>query len=79
LCKKEGIKYDDKAISQIFESTNGDLRHSINILQTAAVMGSVSISNVHASLGLTGKSKVSEVIKLAMSANLTKPGSNCLN
>ena len=66
LCKKEGIKYDDKAISQIFESTNGDLRHSINILQTAAVMGSVSISNVQASLGLTGKSKVSEIIKLAM-------------
>lgn len=52
LCKKEGIKYDDKAISQIFESTNGDLRHSINILQTTAVMGSVSISNVQASLGL---------------------------
>jgi len=67
LCKKEGIKYDDKAISQIFESTNGDLRHSINILQTASVMGSVSVSNVQASLGLTGKSKVIEIIKLAMS------------
>jgi replication factor C small subunit len=67
LCKKEGVKYDDKAISQIFESTNGDLRHSINILQTASVMGSVSVSNVQASLGLSGKSKVGEIIKLAMS------------
>jgi len=67
LCKKEGIKYDDKAISQIFDSTNGDLRHSINILQSASVMGSISASNVLASLGLTGKSKVNDIIKLAMS------------
>lgn len=67
LCKKEGIKYDDKAISQIFDSTNGDLRHSINILQSASVMGSISVSNVLASLGLTGKSKVNDIIRLAMS------------
>jgi replication factor C small subunit len=67
LCKKEGIKYDDKAISQIFDSTNGDLRHCINILQSASVMGSISVSNVLASLGLTGKSKVNDIIKLAMS------------
>lgn len=67
LCKKEVIKYDDKAISQIFDSTNGDLRHSINILQSASVMGSISVSNVLASLGLTGKSKVNDIIKLAMS------------
>ena len=67
LCKKEGIKYDDKAISQIFDSTNGDLRHSINILQTASVMGSITISNVLASLGLSGKSKVNDIIKLAIS------------
>jgi replication factor C small subunit len=67
LCKKEGIKYDEKAISQIFHSTNGDLRHSINILQTASVMGSITVSNVLASLGLSGKSKVNDIIKLAIS------------
>jgi replication factor C small subunit len=66
LSKKEGIKYDDKAISQIFDSTNGDLRHSINILQTASVMGSITVSNVLASLGLSGKSKVNDIIKLAI-------------
>ena len=67
LCKKEGVKYDDKAISQIFDSTNGDLRYSINILQTASVMGSITVSNVLASLGLSGKSKVNDIIKLAIS------------
>lgn len=67
LCKKEVVKYDDKAISQIFDSTNGDLRYSINILQTASVMGSITFSNVLASLGLSGKSKVNDIIKLAIS------------
>ena len=72
LCKKEEIKYDDKAISQIFESTNGDLRHSINILQTASVMGSITVSNVLTSLGLSGKSKVNDIIKLAMAGKFNE-------
>src|SRR6188508_967824 len=59
ICEKEGVKYEEKALSQIYGATSGDLRHSINILQTASVMGSISISNVLASLGLSGKSQVS--------------------
>jgi replication factor C small subunit len=67
ICQKEGIKYDDKALTQIYEATSGDLRHSINILQAAAVMGSVSLPNVVSSIGLSGKFKVGEIIKLALS------------
>ena len=67
ICQKEGVKYDDKALTQIYEATSGDLRHSINMLQAAAGMGSVSMANVVASIGLSGKFKVGEVIKLALS------------
>ena len=67
ICQKEGVKYDDKALTQIYVATSGDLRHSINILQAAAGMGSVSLSNVVASIGLSGKFKVGEIIKLALS------------
>ncbi|HEX5978037.1 MAG TPA: replication factor C small subunit [Nitrososphaeraceae archaeon] len=67
ICQKEGVKYDDKALTQIYEATTGDLRHSINMLQAAAGMGSVSMANVVASIGLSGKFKVGEVIKLALS------------
>jgi replication factor C small subunit len=67
ICQKEGVKYDDKALTQIYEATSGDLRHSINMLQAAAGMGSVSIANVVASIGLSGKFKVGEVIKMALS------------
>ena len=67
ICQKEGVKYDDKALTQIYEATSGDLRHSINMLQAAAGMGSVSLANVVASIGLSGKFKVGEVIKMALS------------
>lgn len=67
ICKNEGVKFEEKAFSTIYESTLGDLRHSINILQAAAGMGSVSSSNVISSIGLSGKTRVKEIIKLALS------------
>ena len=67
ICKNEGVKFEEKAFSTIYESTLGDLRHSINILQAAAGMGSVSSTNVISSIGLSGKIRVKEIIKLALS------------
>ena len=67
ICEKEKVKFDEKSISQIFEATGGDLRHSINIVQAAAGMGSVSSSNVNAAVGLSGRSRVGEVLRLAIS------------
>lgn len=67
ICKNEGVKFEEKAFSTIYESTLGDLRHSINILQAAAGMGSVSSSNVISSIGLSGKTRVKEIVKLALS------------
>ena len=67
ICENEGAEFEEKAFSTIYESTLGDLRHSINILQAAAGMGSVSASNVISSIGLSGKIRVKEIIKLALS------------
>ena len=67
ICENEGAEFEEKAFSTIYESTLGDLRHSINILQAAAGMGSVSSSNVISSIGLSGKIRVKEIIKLALS------------
>jgi replication factor C small subunit len=66
ICEKEKVKYEEKAIAQIFDATGGDLRHSINIMQAAAGMGSVSTANVTAAVGLSGRSKVGEVLRLAL-------------
>jgi replication factor C small subunit len=66
ICEKERVNYEEKALLQIYGATSGDLRHSINILQASAGMGSVSIANVIASIGLSGKAKVGEIIRSAI-------------
>src|ERR671931_911291 len=66
ICEKEGVEFEERALSQIYDSTLGDLRHSINVLQAAAGMGIVSVANVIASIGLSGKAKVAEIIRLAL-------------
>jgi replication factor C small subunit len=67
ICEKEGVKFEELALSQIYDATSGDLRHSINILQAASGMGFISLPNVLKSIGLSGRAKVGEVIKLALS------------
>ena len=66
ICEKQGVRFEEKAFSTIYDSTLGDLRHSINILQAAAGLGAVSSSNVASSIGLSGKTRVKEIIKLAL-------------
>jgi replication factor C small subunit len=67
ICEKQQMKYEEKALAQIYNATSGDLRHSINILQAAAGMGSVSVASVTAAMGLSGRARVGEVLRLAMS------------
>ena len=67
ICEQQKVKYEEKALAQIYESTGGDLRHSINIMQAAAGMGLISGANVAAAIGLSGRAKVGEVLRLAMS------------
>ncbi len=66
IAKNEGVKYDEKALSHIYDATGGDMRHSINIMQAAAGMGTINSSNVISAIGLSGRSKVADVIKLAL-------------
>lgn len=68
ICKLEKIQFEEEAIAQIFDFTYGDLRHSINVLQTAAGMnmGHVTKDNVNSAIGLSGKSKVGEIVRLAL-------------
>jgi replication factor C small subunit len=67
ICEQQKVKYEEKALARIYEATGGDLRHSINIMQAAAGMGSVSVASVTAAIGLSGRTRVGEVLRLAIS------------
>src|SRR5215217_2002817 len=66
ICKQENVDFQEEALSKIYRYTEGDLRHSINILQTASGYGQVSIKNTTSAMGLSGKTKVGEIIRLAL-------------
>ncbi|AFU57669.1 MAG: replication factor C small subunit [Nitrososphaera sp.] len=72
ICEKEKVKFEEKALAQIYDATGGDMRHSINIMQAAAGMGSVSSANVIAAMGLSGRARVNEVLKLALSGKFNE-------
>lgn len=67
ICEQQKVKYEEKALAQIYGATGGDPRHSINIMQAAASTGSVSVASVTAAIGLSGRARVGEVLRLAMS------------
>jgi replication factor C small subunit len=67
ICEQQKVKYEEKALAQIYGATGGDLRHYINIMQAAASTGSVSVASVTAAIGLSGRARVGEVLRLAMS------------
>jgi replication factor C small subunit len=72
ISAKEKVKFEEKALEQIYESTGGDLRHSINVMQAAAGMGAINIANVNAAIGLSGRSKVGEILKLALAGKFNE-------
>ena len=55
---------------EITEYTNGDLRHSINLLQAVSSTGDISTTTVKATAGLTKTNDVSDVLKLSTSGKI---------
>jgi replication factor C small subunit len=73
IAKKEGVKIEGKGVFEaIYESTGGDLRQAINLLQSAAVSGSIDVEKVVSVTGATAKARVGEIVKLAIDGSFDK-------
>jgi len=72
IAKKEKVKVDKKGLNAIYEYTEGDLRHAINLMQATASLGGITEENVKASAGLTKTSDVDEVLKIALSGKVVE-------
>jgi replication factor C small subunit len=70
IAKKEKIKVDKKGLKAIYDYSEGDLRHAINLMQATASIGEISEDNVKASAGLTKTSDVDDVLKMALSGKI---------
>ena len=71
IVKKEKTKADEKGLATIYEYSEGDLRHAINLLQATASLGAVTEANVKASAGLTKINDVDDVLKLALAGKIS--------
>ncbi|ARM75681.1 replication factor C small subunit [Acidianus manzaensis] len=67
IAEKEKLEYDEKALETIYDTTMGDMRKSINILQASSAFGKVTVDAVFKVLGLAQPKEVREMVKLALS------------
>ncbi len=70
IAKKEKVKTDKKGLKAIYDYSEGDLRHAINLMQATASIGEISEENVKSSAGLTKTSDVDGVLKMALSGKI---------
>lgn len=71
ICKKEGIKFHKSALAAIFQSTEGDMRHALNMLQAASTLGDITTESVNKVTGISGKAKVAEVVDVALEGDFS--------
>lgn len=72
IAKKEKIKTDEEGLKAIFDYTEGDLRHAINLLQATSSLGNITLQNVKAAAGLTKTKDVDDILKLALGGKIVE-------
>ena len=70
IAKNEKVKTDKRGLKAIYEYTEGDLRHAINLMQATASLGGITEDNVKSSAGLTKIGDVDDVLKIALSGKV---------
>jgi len=70
IAKKEKLKADDDGLKAIFDYSEGDMRHAINIMQAAASLGNITEESVRGAAGLTKTKDVDEVLKLSLAGKI---------
>lgn len=71
ICKKEGLKFQKTALATIYQVTEGDMRHALNMLQAASTLGDLTNEIVGRVTGISGKAKVAEVIETALDGDFS--------
>ena len=68
----ENVKFDEPGMKALYDYSEGDMRHAINLMQAVASLGEITESNVKASAGLAKTSDVSEVLKMAVNGKVAE-------
>ncbi|MGC9071414.1 MAG: replication factor C small subunit [Acidilobus sp.] len=71
IAENEKAEYEEEALDAIYDISEGDMRRAINILQTAASLGRVTVDSVYKVIGMARPKDVREMIEVAMKGDFT--------
>ena len=71
IADNEGVEYDEEALEAIYEISEGDMRKAINILQSSAYLGKVTVDTVYRVVGMARPKEVREMIQAALRGDFT--------
>ena len=66
IAKAEGVEAESGALESIYDYAEGDMRHSINMMQAAVTDGRITESAVKAVSGLARTSEVTRILRAAL-------------
>jgi replication factor C small subunit len=72
IAKNEKVKFDKKGLKAIYDYSEGDMRHAINLMQATASLGEITEEHVKGSAGLTKTSDVDKVLKIALAGKVAE-------
>ena len=70
IADKEKIKSEKKGLEMIYDHTEGDLRHAINLMQATASLGEITEETVKSTAGLSKTGDVDGVLSLALAGKI---------
>jgi replication factor C small subunit len=71
IADNEKVSYDEDALDAIYDVTEGDMRKAINILQTAASLGKVTVDSVYRVIGMARPKDIREMVEVALKGDFT--------
>ena len=72
IAEEEGVKAEAAALESIYDYAEGDMRHSINMMQAAVADGRITESAVEAVSGLARTSDVDRILHAALKGDFKK-------
>ena len=71
IAENEKAEYDDDALDAIYDVSEGDMRKAINVLQTAASLGKVTVDSVYKVIGMARPKDIREMVEVALKGDFT--------
>jgi len=71
IADNEKVKYVEDALDAIYDVAEGDMRKAINILQTAASLGKVTVDSVYRVIGMARPKDIREMVEVALKGDFT--------